>query len=37
MYDLQELEAFVSVVRTGSLTASTRDLGLPKSTLSHCC
>lgn len=35
MYDLQELEAFVSVVRTGSLTASTRDLGLPKSTLSR--
>jgi len=35
MYDLQELEAFVSVVRSGSLTASTRDLGLPKSTLSR--
>jgi len=35
MYDLQELEAFVSVVRTGSLTASTRDLGLAKSTLSR--
>ena len=35
MYDLQELEAFVSVVRTGSLTASTLDLGLPKSTLSR--
>ncbi len=35
MYDLSELEAFVSVVRTGSLTASTRDLGLPKSTLSR--
>ncbi|MBB5319956.1 LysR family transcriptional regulator [Marinobacter oulmenensis] len=35
MYDFQELEAFVSVVRTGSLTASTRDLGLPKSTLSR--
>lgn len=35
MYDLKELEAFVSVVRTGSLTASTRDLDLPKSTLSR--
>ena len=35
MYDLEELEAFVSVVRTGSLTASTRDLGCPKSTLSR--
>ena len=35
MYDLQGLEAFVSVVRSGSLTASTRDLGLPKSTLSR--
>ncbi|NWO08144.1 MAG: LysR family transcriptional regulator [Alteromonadaceae bacterium] len=35
MYDLHELEAFVSVVRSGSLTASTRDLGLPKSTLSR--
>lgn len=35
MYDFQELEAFVAVVRTGSLTASTRDLGLPKSTLSR--
>ncbi|MFL1407173.1 LysR family transcriptional regulator [Marinobacter sp. M1N3S26] len=35
MYDLKELEAFVSVVKTGSLTASTRDLDLPKSTLSR--
>lgn len=35
MYDFSELEAFVSVVRTGSLTASTRDQGLPKSTLSR--
>ena len=35
MYDLSELEAFSSVVRTGSLTASTRDLSLPKSTLSR--
>ncbi len=35
MRDLRELEAFVSVVRTGSLAASTLDLGLPKSTLSR--
>lgn len=35
MYDLNELEAFVSVVKTGSLTASTRELSLPKSTLSR--
>jgi len=35
MYDLKELEAFVSVVKTGSLTASTRELNLPKSTLSR--
>lgn len=35
MYDLKELEVFVSVVKTGSLTASTRELNLPKSTLSR--
>ncbi|MBN7770724.1 LysR family transcriptional regulator [Marinobacter daepoensis] len=35
MYDPQDLEAFVSVVRTGSLTACTTELGLPKSTLSR--
>jgi DNA-binding transcriptional LysR family regulator len=35
MYDLRELEAFASVVRTGSLTASCRELDLPKSTLSR--
>ncbi|KAA1174447.1 LysR family transcriptional regulator [Marinobacter salinexigens] len=35
MYDLKELEAFVSVVKTGSLTVSTRELNLPKSTLSR--
>ena len=33
MYDLNELEAFVSVVKSGSLTASARELNLPKSTL----
>lgn len=35
MYDLKELEVFVSIVKTGSLTASTRELNLPKSTLSR--
>lgn len=35
MYDLKELEAFVSVVKTGSLSISTRELKLPKSTLSR--
>ncbi|BES69132.1 LysR family transcriptional regulator [Marinobacter nanhaiticus D15-8W] len=35
MYDLKELEAFASVIRSGSLTASARDLNLPKSTLSR--
>ena len=35
MYDLNELEAFVSVVKSGSLTASARELNLPKSTLSR--
>ncbi len=35
MYDLNELEAFVSVVKTGSLTVSTRALNVPKSTLSR--
>ncbi len=35
MYDLKELEAFVSVVNSGSLTASARELNLPKSTLSR--
>ncbi|MBU2875658.1 LysR family transcriptional regulator [Marinobacter salexigens] len=35
MYDLKELEAFVSVVKTGSLTASTLELNIPKSTLSR--
>lgn len=35
MYDFSELEAFVSVVRTGSLTASTRELNQAKSTLSR--
>lgn len=35
MYDLKELQAFASVVRTGSLTASCRDLNLPKSTVSR--
>ncbi|MGO1499967.1 MAG: LysR family transcriptional regulator [Marinobacter sp.] len=35
MYDLKELEVFVSVIKTGSLTASTRELNLPKSTLSR--
>lgn len=35
MYDLKDLEVFVSVVKTGSLTVSTRELNLPKSTLSR--
>lgn len=35
MYDLKELEVFVSVVKTGSLTTSARELNLPKSTLSR--
>ena len=35
MYDLKELQAFTSVVRTGSLTVSCRELALPKSTLSR--
>lgn len=35
MYDLKELEAFVSVVKTGSFTASTQELNMPKSTLSR--
>jgi len=35
MYDLKELEAFVSVVNSGSLTRSAGELNLPKSTLSR--
>lgn len=35
MYDLKELEVFVSVVNAGSLTACARELDLPKSTLSR--
>ncbi|MDO6460642.1 LysR family transcriptional regulator [Granulosicoccaceae sp. 1_MG-2023] len=35
MHDLRKLEAFVSVVTTGSLAASTVALGVPKSTLSR--
>ncbi len=35
MYDIKDLEAFVSVAKTESLTTSTRDLNLPKSTLSR--
>lgn len=35
MYDLRELEAFVSVVKTGSLTKSAQALNVPKSSLSR--
>lgn len=35
MFDLKELEAFSMVIRSGSLSASARDLNLPKSTLSR--
>lgn len=35
MYDLDELSAFASVMATGSLTHSARELGLSKSTLSR--
>lgn len=35
MFDLKELEAFATVIQSGSLTASARDLNLPKSTLSR--
>lgn len=35
MYDLKELEAFVSVVNSGSLTRTAEKLNLPKSTLSR--
>ncbi|WP_165857250.1 LysR family transcriptional regulator [Marinobacter sp. JSM 1782161] len=35
MFDLKELEAFVAVIGSGNLSASARDLDLPKSTLSR--
>lgn len=35
MFDLKELESFVSVIETRSLTESSRQLGLPKSTMSR--
>lgn len=35
MYDLKELEAFVAVVNSGSLTRTAGELNLPKSTLSR--
>lgn len=35
MFDLKELEAFVSVIETRSLTESARRLDLPKSTMSR--
>lgn len=35
MFDLKELEAFASVMHTGSLTASARAMDLPKSTMSR--
>lgn len=35
MYDLKSLKVFASVMRHGSLSASSRELSLPKSTLSR--
>lgn len=35
MYDLSDLKSFVSVVETGNLSASAKDLGVSKSTLSR--
>ncbi|MAM00214.1 MAG: LysR family transcriptional regulator [Alteromonadaceae bacterium] len=35
MYDLKELEAFAAVVASGSLSLTSREMNLPKSTLSR--
>lgn len=35
MYDLNDLKSFVSVVETGNLSSSAKDLGVSKSTLSR--